>query len=82
MQYPTIREAHNGNPEEILRWYRLLPSPGFSARLKPQVIYSEVSKRESEIMKLIATRFQMFYENGEITPELSKKVGTKRWYLY
>ena len=73
MNYPSIEEVESASHEQICRWYRHLPSPGF--RRVGYDDFEAAMNREAPIMTRIAERLT---EGGGFTPEISKRLGWDR----
>jgi len=70
MYYPTISEVQQASREQLAKWHRYLPSPGFHAAGTDA--YDEVVEREAAVLAEICSRFE---ELGGWSPELSKAIG-------
>lgn len=67
MKYPTLAEVEAADHEQICRWWRFLPSPGFRPKYAVQETVMEL-----QVMDRIVIRFKQL---GGMTPELSKRIG-------
>ena len=70
MRYPTHEQITTASAEQLVRWWRFLPSPGMAAIGQPD--FEAVLENESMLVTLVGERLTAL---GGITPALSKKVG-------
>ena len=70
MKYPTLEEVESADCLQLVKWWRLLPSPGVSAFDSES--FEEVLEREIDVMYSIGDKIERL---GGITPEISKQVG-------
>jgi len=75
MKYPSMSAVEKADREQICRWHRFLPSPGWSALNKVMEDFQKQMDAEAKIMDRIEERFK---EMGGFTPELSKKIGWEK----
>jgi hypothetical protein len=73
MRYPTLAEVESSDKEQLARWYRFLPSPGYN-------LLTNMPDEESDIAlaaqsAIVDRIFERFNAMGGFTPELSKKIG-------
>jgi len=61
MIYPTKEEVFNGEPYQILKWHRFLPSP--------------TNEKEIEIINFLFDKYKEMNTKGEINSNTSKQVG-------
>lgn len=71
--YPTMEQVEEADREQLAKWTRFLPSPGFGSIGKPDFL--EAIEREKGIMDRIMERF---HELGGMNPKISKKIGWGR----
>ena len=62
--YPTLEEVESASPNQIMSWYRFLPSPSGSEQV-------EVMDRICDIWKELKTK-------GDINSNTSKSVGWEK----
>jgi len=73
--YPSYEEIEKATPEQILRWYRFLPGPGYSAGILSAVEFSARVQVEVKLLNAIQAKLKEFDSEGKIDSDLSKKVG-------
>jgi hypothetical protein len=72
MKYPTLEAVEKADREQLCRWHRFLPSPGWSALDKAMEDFQKQVTSEAKIMDRIEERFKQM---GGFNTELSKLIG-------
>ena len=72
MNYPSMASVESANREQLCRWHRFLPSPGWGGLNNSLEEFQKQMDAEAKIMDRIEERFKQM---GGFTPELSKLIG-------
>lgn len=70
--YPSKTQVELASKEQLGRWLRSLPSPGWDASSRGRDNFKIVERENRTILNRVIERFQ---EMGGWTPELSKQIG-------
>jgi len=73
MSYPSMEQVEAASHEQLCRWWRFLPSPGYEQLGEPD--FEQVLEEEAAVMNRIDARLK---ELGGFTPEISKLIGWEK----
>ena len=69
MEYPTLEEVETASRDQLAKWRRYLPSPGWDAAGDPK--FEVVLEAQTATLNRIIERFD---DLGGMTPGISKRI--------